>query len=71
MHLSCFSICLLLKSDLAFAAKEVVLLTGVYSSLVTTLLPPSFLKQEGGFVWIHSRLASENATICWLKKQED
>ena len=70
MRLSCFFVCLLLNNDLAFAAKEMVLLTAVHSSLV----PPSFLEQEGGFVWVHSRLASEDATrlnLPWPKKQKD
>lgn len=70
-------VCFLLSDDLAFTAKGMVLLTftHIYSQLnIPPLLPPSFLKQEGGFVWVHSRFASEGATRLkppGLEKQKD
>lgn len=39
MHLSCFFVCLLLNNGLVFAAKEMVLLTAVHSSLVAIFIP--------------------------------
>lgn len=66
VRLSWSFVCLLLNIDLVFAAEEIIL-----QLCIPPLLALLCLEHEGGFVWIHSRLASEESIKITLTRKPE